>query len=105
MSRNLRGRLERLERNPPAPARALPPPGLWSWIESVYARQPFPEAEAAQCRTYWLGLLGPDWVPHRERTGDPIEERIQSLLNEPLAHERRPLPIGLRELPPEGGEK
>jgi hypothetical protein len=98
MSRNLRGRLERLEQQAAMPV-GNQPPDLWSWIEAEYAHRPHPAAD--ECRAWWLANLPPGFVPHRLRTVNPVEERIQAILNERLANERPPLPIGLCELPKE----
>jgi hypothetical protein len=96
MFANFRARLKRLEKIAAAQAPAGgPPPDFWSWV----AHEPLDAATVEECRAWWLAQLPADRTPYRERT----EQRIEAALNGWLANERPPLPIGLRELPPEGG--
>jgi hypothetical protein len=92
--RSLQSEIKRLKKRlaEPAPEPEGPPPGFWDWIVASYARQPFDEEVAAECRAFWLSHLPPDYDPKRNR----IEERIQAILNERL----RPR-CGLVELGPD----
>jgi hypothetical protein len=95
--RSLRSEIQRLKKRlaEPAPEAEGPPPGFWDWIVASYARQPFDEEVAAECRAFWLSHLPPDFDPKRNR----IEERIEAALNERLRNERPR--CGLVELAPD----
>jgi hypothetical protein len=97
--RSLRSEIKRLEKQLAdiAPDPEGPPPAFWDWLGHG-GRYGTPAVDA-ECRAWWLANLPPGFVPYRLRTVNPIEERIQAILNGRLANERPPLPIGIKELP------
>jgi len=73
MNRNLRSRLDRLERRPPLPdLDDRPPAGFWDWLSGMPLGD---DEEELLCRAFWERSLPPGFDPTR----DPIEERLAEL--------------------------
>src|SRR5262249_34202307 len=93
VSRNLRARLERLERRAPPPDSAnYPPPAFWDWL----ACMPLDAEAAAECREFWDRALPQGFDPAR----GGIEERLAAMERQVVERAVEPRPCGFRELSP-----
>jgi hypothetical protein len=96
---NLRARLARLENAPdPGPADPMPR-DFWDWLACGNRRA---HPAAAECSAYLRAQLPPGFIPHAQRTVNPVEQRLTTFLQERLARERPR--CGLVELP-NGGDR